>query len=43
MSETLPHDEIEMSHGHPDFHVNKLEEIVKTSIDSDNSYFPEIN
>ena len=43
MSETLPHDEIELWHGHPDFHVNKLEEFLENSIDSDISYFLEID
>ena len=25
MSEYLPHDEIEMCHGHPNLHMNKLD------------------
>ena len=39
MSQPLPYDEIEMSHGHPDFYMNKLEEILNTSDDSDIIYF----
>ena len=34
MSQSLPYDEIEMWHGHPDLYVNRLEEILKTPDDS---------
>ena len=40
-SESLPFDEIEMLHGHPDLYKNKLEEIIKTPDDSDIGYFPD--
>ena len=39
MSQPLPHDEIEMWHGHPDLYVNKLGEIIITPDDSDVEYF----
>ena len=35
MSEPLPFHEIEMWHGHPGFYMNKLEEFLLTSDDSD--------
>ena len=38
MSESLPCDDIEMWHGHPDLYMNKLEEIINTSDDSDIGY-----
>ena len=43
MSESLLDDEIEMWHGHPDLYMNKLEEILNTSDDSDNGYFLEFD
>ena len=43
MIQTLPYDEIEMWHGHPDLYVNKLEEKLITSDDSDNGYFVEVD
>ena len=41
-SEPLPLDKIEMWHGHPDFYMDKLEEILNTSDDSDIGYFLEV-
>ena len=41
MSQMLPYDGIEMWHGHPDFYMNKLEEILITPDDSDIGYFIE--
>ena len=43
MSQLLPFDEIEMWHGHPDLHMNKLGEILNTSDDSDIGYFVEVD
>ena len=34
MSQILSFDEIEMWHGHPDFYLNWLEEILNTPVDS---------
>ena len=34
MSESLPYDEIEMWHGHPDLFLDNLDEILNTSDDS---------
>ena len=31
MNQPLPHDEIEMWHGHPDFHMNKLKKNFENS------------
>ena len=39
----LPYDEIEMWHGHPDFYMNKLEEILNTPDDSGIGYFVEVD
>ena len=30
MSQLLPYDKIEMWHGHPDLHMNKVEKILNT-------------
>ena len=35
----LPYDDIEMWHGHPDLYMNKIEEILNISDDSDFGYF----
>ena len=43
MSQTLPYDEIEMCHGHPDLYMNKIEEILNTPDDSDNGFFVEVD
>ena len=43
MSQMLPYDEIELSHGHPDKYWNWLEEILNTPDDSDNGYFLKID
>ena len=43
MSQPLAYDEIEMWHGHPDLFMNKLEEILNTSDDSDIGYSREVD
>ena len=43
MSQMLPYDEIEMWHGHPDLHMNWLEEILNTSVDSEIGYFLKVD
>ena len=43
MIQPLPYDEIEMWHGHPDFYMNKLEEILNTTDDIDYGYFIEVD
>ena len=43
MSESLPYDETEMWHGHPDIYMIKLEEILNTPDDSDIGYFVEVD
>ena len=43
ISESLPYDEIERWHGHPDLYLNKLVEIINTSDDSDFDYFLEVD
>ena len=43
MSQILPCDEIEMWHGLPDFHMNKLEEFLYTPDDNDIDYFVEVD
>ena len=43
MSQSLPFDEIETRHGHPDLYMNKLEEILNTPVDSDIGYFVEVD
>ena len=43
MSQILPIDEIEMWHGHPDFYMKNLEEILNTPDDSDIGYFSEVD
>ena len=43
MSQPLPYDEIEMWHGHPDFYMNKLDEIFHTPKNSDIGYFIEVD
>ena len=43
MSQPLPYDEVEMWHGHPDFYMNKIEEILNTSNDSGIGYFLEVD
>ena len=42
-SQPLPHDEIEMWHGHPDLHMNKLQELLITPDDSDLGYLVEVD
>ena len=42
MVQPLPHDEIEMWHGHPDLYMNKVDEILITTDDSDIGYFIEV-
>ena len=42
MSQSLPNDEIEMWHGHPDLYIKKLEEIIITSDDSEYGLFLEV-
>ena len=42
MSESLPYDETEKAHSHPDLYMNKREEILNTPDDSDIGYFLEI-
>ena len=39
MSQVLPHDEIEMWHGHPDLYMKKLEEKLNTPDDADIGFF----
>ena len=43
MSQPLPYDEIETWHGHPDFYMNKLEEVLNTPDDSDFACFLELD
>ena len=43
MSQSLPYDENERLHGHPDLHMKKLEEILKTSDDSEVGYFLQVD
>ena len=43
MSQMLPYDEVEKWHGHPDFHMNKLEELLNTPDDADIGYFIEVD
>ena len=43
MIQSLPYDEIEMWHGHPDLYMNELEEIFKTLDDCDFGYFVEFD
>ena len=43
MSQHSPQDEIEKWYGHPDLHVNKLEEKLNTSHDSGIEYFVEVD
>ena len=43
MSQPLPYDEIEMSYGHPNHYMNKIEENLSTPDDSDNAYFLEVD
>ena len=43
MSQMLSYDKIELWHGHPDFFINKLEEILNTPDDSDVGYFVEVD
>ena len=42
MSQSLPNDEIEMWHGHPDLYINKIEEISDTPVNSVFGYFLEV-
>ena len=42
MSKSLPFDEIEMWHGHPDLFMKNLEEILNTPDDSDIVFFIEV-
>ena len=39
MSQMLPYDEIEMWHGHPDFYMNWLEEILNIPDDNEVGFF----
>ena len=43
MSQSLPFDEIEMWHAHPDLYMNELGEIINTPDDSDIGYFIEVD
>ena len=43
MYQPLAYDEIEMWHGHPDLHRNKLEEILSTLDVNDIGYFIEVD
>ena len=43
MSEYLPHDELEMWHGHSDLYMNILEEILNTLDDNDVGYFVKVD
>ena len=43
VSETIPYDEIEMWHGHPDLYMNWLEEILSTPNDNEFGYFLEVD
>ena len=43
MSQPLPHDDIEMWHGHPDLYMKWLEEFLNTEDDSDIGYFVEVD
>ena len=43
MSQMLLYDEIELWHGHPGLYMNKLEELLNTTDDSDNGYFIEVH
>ena len=43
MFQTLPYDEIEMWHGHPDLYMKILNEILNTPDDSDIGYFVEVD
>ena len=43
MSQHLPYDEIEMWHGDPDLHMNKLEEVLSTPDNSDIGYFVKVD
>ena len=43
MIQTLPYDEIEMWHGHPDLYMYKLQEILHSPDDSDTGYFIEVD
>ena len=43
MSQPLPYDEVEMWHGHPDFYMDWLEEILNTPDDSEIGYFIEVD
>ena len=43
MSHSLTYDEIEMSYGHPDLYLNKLEQILNTPDNSDVGFILEVN
>ena len=43
MSQILPYEEIKMWHGHTDFYINKLEEVLNTPDGSDIGYFVEVD
>ena len=43
MSESVPYDGKKMWHDHPDFYMQKLEEILNTSDDSDIGFFLEVD
>ena len=43
MSQMLPHDELEMWHGHPDLYMKKLEEILISPVEADIGYFVDID
>ena len=38
MSQSLPYDDLEMRHGHPDLYIKKLEKFLYTTEDSDIGY-----
>ena len=43
MNQSLLYDEIEWRHGHPDLCINKLEEILNASVDSDIGFILEVD
>ena len=42
MNKSLPYDEFEMWHGHPDLYMNNLEVFKNTPDDSDIAYFVQV-
>ena len=43
MSQMLPYDEIKMCHGHPDLHMNWLEEILNITDDNEIGYSSQVD